>query len=213
MKFIRVDKPNREEWLQWRQNGIGSSDVPVIMGVSRYKKYDQLLAEKCKTKATEDQTNKYIKDRGNRIEQTVRELYEGYMGIKFPPVSCSSVEYPHMLATLDGMDDGNNLIIEIKLLSSQKVDNINEEAEGYLKWVKAKEEGIIPIDYYPQIQHQLAVTGAPACTFLGYKEVRGGPYRGWDDVVSVSVLPDEEYISNMTIKINEFWNKVMKERK
>lgn len=208
MKFIEVPKKSREEWLQWRHNGIGSSDVPVIMGVSRYKTYDELLSEKIKPSAIEDTSNGYIKDRGNRIELVVRKLYEEHMGIDFPPMSVESVHTPYLKATLDGVDDGMNLICEIKLLSSQNPDKVNIESEGYKKWLAAKWGKVIPEDYYPQIQHQLAITGTPVCVFLGLREIRQRMIT-LDDIVMVSVEPDEKYIKDMLNKTQIFWEKVI----
>lgn len=212
MNFIEIPKTNREDWLQWRHNGIGSSDVPVIMGVSRYKTIDELLIEKSQKVAIEDTSNGYIKDRGNRIEMTVRKFYEEQMGLSFSPMSCQSLEHSFMCSTLDGIDEGKNLIIEIKLLSSQNPDKLNINSPGYIKWANAKDKEIVPEEYYPQIQHQLAVTRVPTCVFLGYKELRGKKTIDWDDVCSVSVMPNEKYINDMVIKCIEFWNEVLKRR-
>lgn len=209
MKFVQVTHGTREEWLQWRQNGVGSSDVPVVMGVSRFKTYNQLLAEKINPVAGEDQSNAFIKDRGNKIEIAVRKLYEEKMNMLFPAMSCQSIEYPFSLATLDGIEEGHNLFIEIKLLSSVKPGTI-KETEGMKKWNAAK-DGRIPEDYYPQIQHQLSVTGVPACVFLGLKETRGKPYS-MEDIVEVTVLPDEQYIKAMNDRIQAFWDKVLQGR-
>lgn len=212
MKFDIVTHKNREEWLQWRHNGIGSSDVPVIMGVSKYKTVKQLLEEKSKPFLSEDKSNWYIKNRGNLIESTVRKFYEEDMGMEFPAISCVNKEHPYLIATLDGADKGMNLFIEIKLLSSQKPDKVNKEAEGYKRWEEAKVKEIIPKEYYPQIQHQLMVTGLPACVFLGYKEVKDGSTPNKDNVAIVSVLPNTEYIDKMRLKLSDFWMKVLENR-
>ena len=38
-----------EEWLDWRKKGIGSSDAPIIMGVSPWKTPFELWEEKTGT--------------------------------------------------------------------------------------------------------------------------------------------------------------------
>lgn len=210
MGFIRIDKTTREEWLDWRHTGIGSSDVPAIMGVSRYKTREELLKEKLSITSVENKTNEYIKTRGNKIESIVRELYESYMGIKFPATSCQSTERTYALATLDGIDEKSNLIIEIKLLTTQKSYMINKSTEGYKKWIAAK-NGKIPIDYYPQIQHQLSVTGISACVFLGFMEVRGKT-ANIEDVAIATILPNTEYIEDMNTQIEMFWNEVTRSK-
>lgn len=210
MIFTRVDKSNREDWLKWRQGGIGSSDAPVIMGVSRFKTIEQLLGEKTGTLAKYE-ANQYIKDRGNRIEPMVRELYEKQMGIQFPAVSVYNTENEHLIASLDGMDDNNNLIIEIKLMTTAAPGKRNTETAGYKKWLQAKDENIVPVDYYPQLQHQLMVTGLPACIFLGYRETRGIDIHE-NDIAIVSVLRDDSYIATLKYKSLVFWKEVVKIR-
>lgn len=210
MVFSKVDKSNREDWLKWRQGGIGSSDAPIIMGVSRFKTIDQLLGEKTGT-LPKDEANQFIKDRGNRIEPLVRKLYEEDMGMSFSPISVYNNELPHLIASLDGMDDNSNLIIEIKLMTTAGLGKRNIETEGYKKWLKAKDEGVIPVDYYPQLQHQLSVTGLPACIFIGLRETRGAEIVK-EDLAIVSVLRDNDYINDLRNKSNMFWEKVLKVR-
>lgn len=206
MIFTKVDKSSKEDWLKWRQGGIGSSDAPIIMGVSRFKTIEQLLGEKTGT-STKDDTNQFIKDRGNRIEPQVRHIYEDIMGISFNPVSVYNTEYPYLRASLDGMDEGGNLIIEIKLMTTAAPGKRNENTEGYKKWLAAKDDNKVPVDYYPQIQHQLGVTGLPACVFIGLRETRGKEiFR--EDLAIFSVLRDDEYIKDLQIKSNMFWEKV-----
>lgn len=211
MKFKQVVYTTREDWLKWRHQGIGSSDAPVIMGVSRFKTYDQLLAEKSGPVPAEDPANAYIKDRGNRIEQVVRKLYSDYMGLDFQPMSCQNIDTPWMLSTLDGVDKGLNLMIEVKLLSSQSYENFNPETPGYIKWCEAASVGKVPEDYYPQIQHQLMTTGIPACVFIGLKELRGGPAPTMDDLAMVTVLPDPGYITDLRTRELAFMNQIRRQ--
>lgn len=210
MVFTKVDKANREDWLKWRQGGIGSSDAPVIMGVSRFKTIEQLLGEKTGT-LPKDEANQFIKDRGNRIEPVVRHIYEDIMGMSFNPVSVYNNENTHLIASLDGMDEKCNLIIEIKLMTTAAPGKRNENTEGYKKWLAARDNNTIPVDYYPQLQHQLSVTGLPACVFIGLRETRGKEiFR--EDLAIVSVLRDDSYIATLKYKSLVFWREVMKIR-
>ncbi len=41
-----IPAPNTPEWLAWRRRGLGASDVPAILGLSKYKSPFQLWLEK-----------------------------------------------------------------------------------------------------------------------------------------------------------------------
>lgn len=206
MSFTIVEHKDRQEWLQWRHQGIGSSDVPVIMGVSRYKTYEELLHEKTQKNPKENKENSYIKERGNKIETIVREMYEKDMGLKFPSTNVKSDIHSWGIASLDGMDSNKNLIIEIKLLTSQNKFKFNPNTLGYLKWLAVK-EGVIPEDYYPQIQHQLMITNLDICMFLGYNELRNEE-PSYKQLAVTSVERNNEYIKNMIEKCEMFWKQV-----
>src|ERR1700735_1298835 len=73
----------RSDWLEWRHQGIGSSDAAVIMGVSRFNDWETLLSQKAKLQPEEDNSNAFIKQRGNKIEFQVRMFLEKSMGKSF----------------------------------------------------------------------------------------------------------------------------------
>lgn len=204
MKFKEVPTIDRAGWLQWRHKGIGSSDVPVILGTSRFKKRDELILEKAGICQEENDDNKYIKDRGNRIETLVRTMLEHKMGTTLNPLSVEMINFPFIRASLDGITPDRKMFTEIKLLSSQKPDKVNKNAEGYIKWENAR-KGEVPKEYMPQIQHQLFVTGAPVCLFLGYREVLGQISTFKDNVAMVEVTPDSNYIKLMIDEECKFW--------
>lgn len=205
MKFTEVTTDNRESWLNWRHKGLGSSDAAVIMGVSRFKLYEQLLIEKATGFTGEDQSNAYIKDRGNKIEVQVREYLEKKYNQPLAAMNCYMTHFPFLKASLDCATPDRKTIFEIKLLSVFNPDKPNLEAAGYKKWVAAGVQNKVPDDYYPQIQHQLMITGADKCVFVGYKEVKGDLVVTEDKLAIVSVKPDKEYISQLIRKEFEFW--------
>lgn len=196
------------EWHDWRSKGIGSSDAPVVMEVSRFKDIKQLMIEKVTGQKLEDTRNQYIKDRGNRLEGFVREVYEEWSGVKFPPMYCEHPEFSFMHASLDGINSNKDHIIEIKLLSRFDPEKPNTETEGYKKWIAAKEKGVVPTDYLPQLHHQLLVTGAKKCTFIGLKETKGKYKITLDDLAIVDIYPDLSYHKLLAIKEFRFWYEI-----
>ncbi len=205
MRFKELVFQDRDKWLEWRHIGLGSSDIASIMGVSRFKDAKQLLEEKSQDHAGEDQSNEYIKNRGNEIEFQVRMWFEQHKGKTFEACNTESAVFPFLRASLDGFSINKLEIIEIKLLSQF---NGNTETEGYKKWLAAK-EGIIPTEYMPQIQHQLFVTGAERAWFVGYKAVKGETLVTEDKLAIVEVLPDLRDQHDIFLKCCSFWLDVM----
>ena len=207
MRYKEIPTTERPEWLLWRHAGIGSSDAAVIMGVSRFKTRNQLLIEKVYDFKGEDGGNEFIKNKGNKIEGHVRDFIESQDCVKYPPVAFESESFPFMRASLDGYDRETKTIIEIKLLSVQNPDKVNKETEGYKKWINLINNEI-PKEYYPQLQHQLMVTGANRCLFEGYKEIKGEYFINRDKLIRVEVLPDVEYIKKLAEEEFKFWFEV-----
>ena len=46
MATFCTEHPNRESWLRWRKNGVGASEVSVVLGINTYKSAYTLWAEK-----------------------------------------------------------------------------------------------------------------------------------------------------------------------
>jgi putative phage-type endonuclease len=202
---------DRPRWLQWRQQGIGSSDAAVIMGVSRFNDWETLLSSKAREVAEEDNQNAYIKERGNKIEFQVRMFLEKQMEKSFNSKNTEHTVFPFLRASLDGASEDGRSIIEIKLLSSVNPAKVNTEAAGYIKWLAAR-NGEVPKEYYPQIQHQLFITGAEVCFFVGYKEVKGNQIVTEDKLAVIPVYPNKEYQEKLFLESCRFWYKVIERR-
>lgn len=204
-KEINIDsKQNRDEWLNWRLGGVGSSDAAVIMGVSRFNDWDSLLQQKSSPTAAEDNINAYVKERGNKIEFQVRMFLEKRDGESLTAKNCEHLTFPFLRASLDGMTPSGKTIVEIKLLSLFNPIKPNYEAEGYVKWLLAKNAKKVPAEYWPQCQHQLFITGADICLFVGYCEHKGNQVVTEDKLAIIEVKPDLEYQKKLLAKEFEF---------
>lgn len=186
---------NRQEWLQWRQKGIGSSDVPIIMGVSPYATALELYETKIADTVEEDETNQFIKDVGNEIEPKIRSLYSIMTGIDFQVALMEMEGFP-LRSSLDGICPNKEILIEIKLLGK-------EDYEGSLK-------GKVPERYYPQMQQQLLVSKGKVNRLIGY------PYSKYketkkielENLSIVEVTPDIPYQETMMTECLKFWKHV-----
>lgn len=102
-----------------RENYIGGSDVPIIMGISPFKTRYELLLEKAGLKEIEEVDNEYTRY-GNIMEPKIRE----YINKKY---KMNFIEGKHIIDDIrchtDGEDDNN--VLEIKT-TSKIYDNASD---------------------------------------------------------------------------------------
>jgi putative phage-type endonuclease len=154
MEGIMIDvmkstkKMTKEDWLKFRNKGIGGSDVATICGINKYKSPLQLWLEKTnQIDPVEAGEAAYF---GTLLEPIVREEFTRRSGLRVDTIN-SILKHPvfdFMLANVDGIviDENNNkAIFEAKTASVFKSE----------QW----EDNKIPEEYMLQIQHYMAVTG------------------------------------------------------
>lgn len=190
--MIKINLENvktREQWLQLRCSGIGGSDASVIFGVNRYRSATELWLEKTgKVIMQEDESE--ITYWGNTLEDVIREEFSkrsGMIAIK-PNYMYRSEKTPFMIANLDGEvedDIYGTCIFEAKTVSAFK---------------KSEWEDGIPVEYYLQLQHYMAVTdyrGAYIAALIGGNEFT---YR--------FIERNEETIAILIRMESDFWETV-----
>lgn len=145
--------PNREEWLNARNNFLGGSDASAILGMNPYRTNLELWQIKTGQLQAEDISDKPYVKYGTEAEHYLRELFK----LDFPEYQVFYEEnnmflndkYPFAHASLDGwlMDqEGRKGILEIK------TTNILQSMQ------KEKWKDRIPDNYYIQLLHYLMVT-------------------------------------------------------
>lgn len=174
---------SREDWLVWRQKGLGSSDAPVVMLASPWKTPYQLWQEKT-GQEVKHQENTYILDKGHAMEPKARALYEIMDNTSYPPVNMQhDVEF--LRASLDGYNEEKNIILEIKYAGKEDHENAAN--------------GIVPEKYYWQLQHQLLVSGAQMVKYISFDG---------STINVVEVLPDTKDQKKLFKELLKFWNLV-----
>ncbi|MFM5194213.1 YqaJ viral recombinase family nuclease [Aeromonas media] len=190
IRLASTTELTREQWLDIRQLGIGSSDAAVAVGLSPYKCPLTLWLEKTARKAPEDISQKEAVLWGVELEPVLAQVYAKRTGYKVRRVN-AVLQHPErtfMLANLDrevvGHPDGPG-ILEIKTASYHSAP----------QW----EEGV-PVAYQCQVLHQLAVTGhawAEVAVLIGGQDFR--IYR---------IERDEEKIGDLIRREAQFWQQV-----
>lgn len=169
MNNINNLQQNTKEWLSWRMGKIGASDLPIILGVSPY--CSRLTLWKIMCGFAEPKEENVAMKKGKEKEPIIREAINRDMKKNFMPRCLTHPELPWAIASLDGLDEENNQILEIKCNSKEK----------HAMVIK----GDIPIEHYPQLQWQLFVSGYEEVVYVSHNA---------DENVIVKIKRNEDYI-------------------
>ncbi|MFC3848854.1 YqaJ viral recombinase family protein [Corynebacterium hansenii] len=148
----------RTEWLTQRREGIGSSDVSAILGLSTYESAYSLWEQKTGRAPLDPPADDRIEELrywGNRLEPIIREDTARELGVDIikPPVAYRSIEHPHMLANLDGWVPDLEALFEAK----------NTDARNAWLW-----DGQVPDHAELQVHHSAHVVGADRAIIAGF---------------------------------------------
>lgn len=187
--LIATDNLSYEDWLKYRRQGIGGSDVSSILGINKWVSCIELWLDKTNQKHRSTETNEAM-EWGTILEPVIRNHFSVVTGKSVKEVTAilQHPKYHFMLADVDGItsdDNGNPAVLEIKTANEYKRD---EWADG------------IPAYYQTQVQHYLCVTGlskAYVAVLIG-----GSSFRIYEVDADID-------IQRMLISVEkDFWNKV-----
>lgn len=188
--LVSTENLSNEEWLRWRQKGIGGSDVAPILGISKWSSVIDIWLSKTNQKHDDCVQNEAM-EWGHILEPVIREHFREVTGKKVIEVHAilQNDEYPFMIADIDGLtedDNGNPAILECKCVSEYK---------------RSEWESDIPVYYRTQVEHYLAVTG------LGTAYVAA--LIGGNSFVIREVHADKEMQKMLVAVEADFWKKVV----
>lgn len=127
-------KQNSPEWIEYRQNKIGCSEIATIIGWNPYKTAYDLFLEKVGKRPKFE--GNFATERGKMLEPIALDLFDKRFKITRGQVYQSGV----LIASLDA--ETEDAVVEVKCPQT-------------VKWPLTK----IPDVYYPQVQFQMYVTG------------------------------------------------------
>ncbi len=187
--LVETDNLSKEEWLRYRKQGIGGSDVSCLLGINKWKSEIELWLDKTNQTNTPVEENEAMQW-GTIMEPIIRNYFAEVTGKKVVELKAmlQHPEHPFMLADVDGVtvdDFGNPAILEIKTASEFKRSDWDEGVPAY---------------YQTQVQHYLCVTGikkAYVAVLVG-----GNSFRIYE-------IDADDEIQSMLIAVEKnFWNKV-----
>jgi len=180
----------RTDWLNARRFGIGGSDSPAILGLSKYGGPLSVYATKMAQADFEADKEPRFRRLGRELEPVMLRLAQEEVGADghrhTPNTLFRSTLHPWMLCTMDGelvWDRGDRLWCEVKT---------GADAEDWNNGV--------PESVETQTQHQLFVTGADELVVALF-------FTGWAaDYAVTRIRRNEAYIQDVLLPATEaFW--------
>ena len=194
LRLVKTQQLSREDWLQVRQQGIGSSDAAAAVGLSPYKSPLQLWAEKtgqARFPEPDPKDDRHPMYWGTLLEPIVAAHYTRRTGLRVRRINAvlQHPRHPWMLANVDR-----------EVLGSPEVQLLECKTAG-LHGARLWQDGV-PEYVQLQVMHQLAVTGETACdvaVLVGGQELR--IHR---------IQRDEAVIERLIALETAFWAQVQK---
>lgn len=170
-----------QDWLDLRRSKITATDASVVMEASPWKTPYQLWLNKIGEIPDSPQTEQMRY--GLEMEDEARKFFENMTGLEMHPQVVVSDQIPWMMASLDGITSDGKDIVEIKCPG-------REDHHAAI-------EGLVPVKYYPQVQHQISVCELDRAFYFSYQIGCG---------VCVEVKRDDSYIKRMIELEKEFYD-------
>ena len=198
LKLVKTQDLDRDQWLQVRKGGIGSSDAAAAVGLNPYQSQLELWMEKTGRAPTappgdggaDDLSPMYW---GSLLEPIVAAHYTRRTGNRVRRINAvlQHPDHPWMLANIDRevMGAPDVQLLECKTAGIQGVWLWRDGAPEYVQL---------------QVQHQLAVTGnqaADVAVLLGGQELQ-----------IFRIERDEELITQLITLEREFWGYVERDQ-
>lgn len=177
------------EWLEWRNNGIGASDAPAIMGENPWESSAHLLSEKLGI--PKKFGGNAAMARGTALEPEARKRYEAISKIRVAPACLQSNKHKWQRASVDGLAANGNAVVEIKCGERvYKITASSRQVPGY---------------YIGQLQHILAVTDLPHIDFFCW--LPNLPE------IHLRIKRDDRYIARLVVAEQAFWRQLIKQKR
>lgn len=183
--MIESVQQNTPEWLEMRRRYLGASDSPILAGFAKYKDIWYLWRDKLGLNPPEKQS--YPAQRGHDLEPVAIDIFNFEFGVHAEPRQMISQKVPFMSASLDGYLEESNSIVEVKCPMGKRA-------------IEDASQGLVKPEHYPQLQHQLFVSGAQYVDYV--------TFDGESTIYVKRVWPDLKYQRNLVRLAKWFWHKV-----
>ena len=184
-RYVKLNlDPNTKEWLDYRKDKIGMSDLGAIMGkdswTSPLMKYEEKVFDK-------KRSSNAAMQRGHEEEPRARDWINEKFGTNYQPVVLQSLIYPWLMCSLDGLDlAADHPILEIKTPGKHTLDHAAQ--------------GIISEGYQIQCQGQMWFTGLEKVLFVAWDGKMG---------LRLSIQRNEKLVSEIESSAKAFRSRII----
>jgi len=192
-----------EEWYQARLGKVGASEIAKIINKKKdgspYQQEEDLLIQKVAERLTGKKTDTYTNlamQNGIDREPDARKLYELVTKNKVEEVGF----IPHPTIAMSGCSP-DGIVFNQANLPTYVLEIKSPSDTTHTKTLMDKK---LPSQYKPQVQFQMACTGAIKVDFVSYNP----NFEPKQQMVLVEVARDNEYIEKMEASLKEFLTKV-----
>ena len=182
MKRVNTLKQSRKDWLLERAKSIGASDSSAVLGINPWKSNVELWLEKTNPESLLDQPDNLNMRLGRDMEPILRQLFTEETGLQVRQDNHIRYddEYPFLSTNLDGRIVGDKVPLELKTTGM---------------W-----DGMIPDNYFCQLQHQMMVTKSPYIYFAVLVLSNFGK-----QFILEKYERNERFIADMRARMVDFW--------
>lgn len=165
--YLADVQPNTTPWYEWRRQGLGGSDIPMLLGVSPYKDatIKGLALDKLGLVPPRESVS-WPARRGQLLEPKARKMLGDRYNVDIYVACVEHRQHRHHRASLDGywwIDDRLE-ICELKALKHETHLLFGRVVDGLAP------KHALPLHLLVQCQWQLYVSGADVCHLCCYSE-------------------------------------------
>lgn len=217
LEIVQISKENQyQEWLKFRDNGLGASEIGTLMGVNSWKSPAELYYQKIGV-IPQKQVENMPMFMGTILEQTVADIFEYWendeptmienyrKGLKMrhlyePTGYIINPSFPHLFFSPDRLIVSKDIRIRNSSINLENVDAI-AEIKTISGWSSKQWEGGIPPSYYLQLQTYMMGLGVAKGYLVVLEDGRNFKVHEYE--------ADEEIISSIITITEEFWKRVL----
>jgi len=152
--IIKDMQQSTPEWLALRKRSITSTDASIINGNNTFNGNSPYKLWQRKLGLADEQPVNAAMIEGSILEEAARTWFNETRKVSMTPIVCLHSEHQWLMASLDGYNEHEDYLLEIKC-----------GAKAY----ELAEKGIVPPYSYDQMQHALFVSGKDKCIYMCYR--------------------------------------------
>jgi predicted phage-related endonuclease len=228
LQVVDIDKETSyQDWLNYRQNGIGASEVGTILGLNPWKCAAELYYQKIGAMSM-GQDEKVAMLMGNELEPLVRSIYsywnheivdqkEAHLQALIERKSgmnprhyvyeatgfVLNPEFPHLFFSPDGLVLKDNKyktsVLRSGFINTDHIDHVIE-VKTISGWAAKQWDGGVPPSYYAQITTYLLGMGLPYSYLVSMEDGR--------NISCLRLDFDQEFADQIVQMTSEFWQRV-----